>query len=42
MFNAIQTVFNQLKADGTYHSIILKWGLTSEEISLIDRRTITV
>src|SRR6266852_6701576 len=37
MFNAIQTVFNQLKADGTYHSIILKWGLTSEEISLIDR-----
>ncbi len=41
MFNAIQTVFNQLKADGTYHSIILKWGLTSEEISLIDRRTIT-
>src|SRR2546425_3386381 len=41
MFNAIQTVFNRLKADGTYHSIILKWGLTSEEISLIDRRTIT-
>ncbi len=33
MFNAIQTAFNQLKADGTYHNLILKWGLTSEEIS---------
>ena len=41
MFNAIQTAFNQLKASGTYHSIIVKWGMTSEEISLIDRRTIT-
>ena len=40
MFNAIQTAFNQLKANGTYHSLIEKWGLTSEEISLIDRRTI--
>lgn len=33
MFNAIQTAFNQLKADGTYHSLILKWGLVNEEIS---------
>ena len=41
MFNAVQTVFNQLKASGAYHSLILKWGFTSEEISLIDRRTIT-
>jgi len=40
MLNAIQTAFNQLKADGTYHSLILKWGLTSEEISMIDRRTL--
>jgi len=40
MFNAIQTAFNQLKADGTYHSLILKWGLTSEEITLLDRQTI--
>ena len=40
MFNAIQTAFNQLKADGTYHSLILKWGLTSEEITMIDRRTL--
>ncbi len=39
-FNAVQTAFNQLKADGTYHSLILKWGLVNEEISLIDRRTI--
>ena len=38
MFNAIQTVFNQLKADGTYTSIINKWGLTSGAISVIDRR----
>ena len=33
MFNAIQTAFNQLKANGTYHNLILKWGLTDEEIS---------
>ena len=32
MFNAVQTVFNQLKASGAYHSLILKWGFTSEEI----------
>ncbi len=41
MFNAIQTAFHQLKADGTYHSIILKWGLITGEISLVDRRTST-
>ena len=40
MFNAIQTAFNQLKADGTYHSLVSKWGLTTGEISLVDRRTI--
>ena len=39
MFNAIQTAFNQLKADGTYTSIINKWGLTTGAISVIDRRT---
>ncbi len=32
MFNAIQTAFNQLKADGTYNSLIQKWGLTNEAI----------
>lgn len=38
MFNAIQTVFNQFKADGTYTRIINKWGLTTGAISVIDRR----
>ena len=33
MFNAVQTAFNQLKADGTYHQLILKWGLTNEEVA---------
>jgi polar amino acid transport system substrate-binding protein len=40
MFNAIQAAFNAVKADGTYHKLILKWGLTNEEITLIDRRVI--
>lgn len=39
MFNAVQTAFNQLKASGGYHQLILKWGLTDEEISFIERRT---
>lgn len=38
MFNAVQTAFNQLKADGSYHQLILKWGLTNEELTLVDRR----
>jgi polar amino acid transport system substrate-binding protein len=37
MFNAVQTAFNQLKADGTYHKLIVNWGLTNEELSAIDR-----
>jgi polar amino acid transport system substrate-binding protein len=40
MFNAIQAAFNAVKADGTYHKLILKWGLTNEEITLINRRII--
>lgn len=32
MFNAINTAFNQLKGNGTYHNLILKWGLTDEEL----------
>jgi polar amino acid transport system substrate-binding protein len=40
MLNAIQTTFNQLKANGTYNSLIQKWGLTNEAITWIDRRTI--
>lgn len=39
MFTAVQTAFNQLKADGTYHSLIIKWNLADEELtSFIDRR----
>ena len=40
MFNAIQTAFNQLKANGTYNSLIQKWGLTNEAIPQIDRWSI--
>jgi polar amino acid transport system substrate-binding protein len=32
MFNAIQTALNQLKVDGTYNSLIQKWGVTNEAI----------
>jgi polar amino acid transport system substrate-binding protein len=39
MFNAVQAAFKAVKADGTYHKLILKWGLTKEEITLMDRRT---
>ncbi len=38
MFNAVKSAFDSLKADGTYTKLIDKWGLTSEAISLIDRR----
>src|SRR5439155_26796572 len=40
MFNAVKTSFDQLKSGGTYRSLIQKWGLTNEAITLIDRRTI--
>lgn len=33
MFNAVQTAFNKLKANGTYTALIQKWGLTKEAIS---------
>jgi polar amino acid transport system substrate-binding protein len=33
MLIAMQTAFDTLKINGTYHQLILKWGLTSEEIS---------
>ncbi|HLX59352.1 MAG TPA: ABC transporter substrate-binding protein [Ktedonobacteraceae bacterium] len=39
MFNAVQAAFNQLKQDGTYHSLIEKWGLSDEAISMVDKRT---
>jgi polar amino acid transport system substrate-binding protein len=33
MFNAVQAAFNAMKADGSYHAIIQKWGLTSGELT---------
>jgi len=38
LFNAIQAAYNQLKTAGTYHQLILKWGLTNEELTAVDRR----
>lgn len=40
MFNAVQAAFNQLKTSGAYHALIVKWGLTDEELTMIDRRAI--
>ncbi|MBV9021301.1 MAG: ABC transporter substrate-binding protein [Ktedonobacteraceae bacterium] len=34
MFTALQTAFNQLKADGTYHQLLAKWGLESGDITV--------
>ncbi|MBV9691750.1 MAG: ABC transporter permease subunit [Ktedonobacteraceae bacterium] len=34
MFNAVQTAFNQLQADGTYRKLFKKWGITSGELPL--------
>jgi len=33
MLNAIQSAFDQLKADGAYRALIQKWGLTNEAIN---------
>ncbi len=38
IFNAIQTAYNQLKPATTYHQLILKWGLTNEELAEVNRR----
>jgi polar amino acid transport system substrate-binding protein len=38
MFNAVKTAFGQLKTDGTYHKLILKWGMTHEELTAVDPR----
>ena len=40
MFNAVKTAFDQLKSAGTYRSLIQKWGLTNEAITLVDRRAV--
>ena len=42
MLNAIQAAFTAVKGDGTYHNLATKWGVTAEEITLIDRRNIFV
>ncbi|MBV8694940.1 MAG: ABC transporter substrate-binding protein [Chloroflexi bacterium] len=34
MFTALQTAFNQLKADGTYHQLLAKWDLESGDITV--------
>lgn len=40
MFNAINTAFQQMRTDGSYHALIEKWGLADEELtSMIDRRS---
>ncbi len=33
MLTAIQAAYNQVKASGTYHQLILTWGLTNEELT---------
>lgn len=33
LFQAVQTALNGLRKDGTYHRLILKWGLVHEEMS---------
>lgn len=39
MLKAVQTAFNQLKQDKTYSKLITMWGLTQEELAVIDRRS---
>jgi hypothetical protein len=38
MLQAIQAAFKQVKAARTYHQLVIKWGITNGEITLIDRR----
>jgi len=41
MFNAVNTAFQQLRANGTYQSLINKWNLGDEELTgMIDRRSV--
>ena len=39
MLNTVQAAFNSVKSDGTYHKLILKWGLTNEELTAVDPRS---
>ncbi|QBD80343.1 transporter substrate-binding domain-containing protein [Ktedonosporobacter rubrisoli] len=34
MLSAIQSAFSAVEGDGTYHKLIMKWGLVNEEIQL--------
>ncbi|GAC1354439.1 MAG: hypothetical protein NVS4B11_28580 [Ktedonobacteraceae bacterium] len=39
MLTALQAAFNAVKSDGTYHKIAVQWGVTKEELTMIDRRS---
>ncbi len=38
LYQAIATALNELKADLTYHRLILKWGLVHEEVAGVHPR----
>src|SRR5438067_2036598 len=38
LFSAIQRAYQQVKTAGTYRQLLLKWGLTNEELTAVDRR----
>lgn len=40
MLNAVQKAFNAVKADGTYHKLIVKWGLYQDELAEVDNRLV--
>jgi polar amino acid transport system substrate-binding protein len=37
LFNALQTAFRAMQADGSYHSLIEKWGMTDGAIAMTNR-----
>ncbi len=38
MLHAMQAAFNAVEVDGTYHKLIMKWGLVNEEIPMVNFR----
>jgi polar amino acid transport system substrate-binding protein len=38
MLTAIQAAYKQVKTAGTYHQLVLKWGLANAELTVVDRR----
>jgi polar amino acid transport system substrate-binding protein len=36
MLDAVQSAYKQVKSAGTYHQLILKWGLSNEELAAVD------